>query len=76
MTLIFARTETKMFFDSIWKHADGLKFLKGRVHFYNVDGIKSESVGLPSVIVAFGKENAEILKNCALEGHFLYNPNN
>lgn len=76
MTLIFARTETKMFFDSIWQHADGLKFLKGRVHFYNVDGTKSGPAGAPSVIVAFGEENAEIFKISALKGHFLYNHKN
>lgn len=73
IALIFARTETGSFFDHIWNKAQGILFLKGRLVFYNVDGSKPKnSAGAPSCLVAYGKENAEALKQCGLNGKFLY----
>jgi len=72
MTLIFARTETKMFFDHIWNEADALFFMRGRVKFYTDKGIQAKSnAGAPSVLVAYGSNNAEILKNCSLNGKYI-----
>ena len=72
LLFIFARTETRMFFDHIWDKADGLFFLKGRVRFYTDQGIeKNQNAGAPSVLVAYGSNNAEILKNCKLEGKYI-----
>ena len=42
IALIFARTETKMFFEFIWDKADALLFLEGRLFFYDVNGIKAK----------------------------------
>jgi DNA N-6-adenine-methyltransferase (Dam) len=36
--LIFARTETKMFFESVWPKASSMLFIKGRLHFYFPNG--------------------------------------
>jgi len=72
IALIFARTETKYFFESIWNKADGLLFLKGRLHFYHTNGTRSKyNSGAPSVLVAYGKNNASILKSCILEGKYI-----
>lgn len=72
LLFIFARTETRMFFDHIWEKADGLLFLKGRVRFYTDQGIeKNQNAGAPSVLVAYGDQNAEILRDCNLEGKFI-----
>ena len=72
MTLIFARTETRMFFDEVWDKASAILFLKGRLKFYNTEGIQAKaSAGAPSVLIAYGDQNAEILKNCNLEGKFI-----
>ena len=72
MTLIFARTETNMFFDQIWDRASALFFMKGRVRFCNVEGVQAkQNAGAPSVLVAYGDNNAEILKNCKLEGKYI-----
>jgi len=72
LLFIFARTETRMFFDHIWDKADGLLFLKGRVRFYTDQGIeKDQNAGAPSVLVAYGDQNAEILRDCNLEGKFI-----
>jgi hypothetical protein len=72
IALTFARTETKMFFESVWDKADAVFFIKGRLKFYHVTGEEGGSAGAPSVLIAYGKENAEILKNCNLKGKFLY----
>lgn len=71
IALIFARTETKCFFQHIWYNADAILFVKGRIRFYHVSGIQAGTPGAPSVFIAYGKENATILKNCGIEGKFL-----
>lgn len=71
IALIFARTETKMFFDSVWNKADALLFVKGRLKFFHVTGIVGDSAGAPSVLIAYGKSNADFLRNCGIEGKFI-----
>lgn len=72
IALIFARTETRMFFDWVWNHATAIKFIEGRLYFHHVDGSKAKAnSGAPSVLIAYGKNNAEILKNCNIKGKFL-----
>jgi hypothetical protein len=60
-----------LFFENIWNDADGILFIKGRIKFYHVDGRQGGTPGAPSVIVAYGKQNAEILKNSKIEGKYL-----
>jgi hypothetical protein len=72
IALIFARTETRMFFDHVWKKADAVLFIEGRLFFHYVTGEKAPAnAGAPSVLVAYGKENVEILKNCNIRGKFV-----
>lgn len=73
IALIFARTETKTFFNYVWDKADGLLFLKGRPRFYHVDGTmcKTNMPGAPSVLVAYGGNNAKVLKSCGIPGKFI-----
>lgn len=71
IALIFARTETRMFFDHIWHDADAVFFIKGRLKFYRIDGTQGAGAGAPSVLIAYGNQNAEILKNCNLEGKYI-----
>jgi hypothetical protein len=71
IVLIFARTETKCFFNHIWYDADAILFVKGRIKFYNIDGEQKGTPGAPSVFIAYGKENALALKNSSIEGRFL-----
>lgn len=71
IALVFARTETKMFFESIWNKADALFFIKGRLSFHSVDGKKGGTAGAPSVLIAYGKDNAEMLKKTALKGCYV-----
>lgn len=71
IALIFARTETKCFFENVWNKADGLLFVKGRIRFYHVTGVQGGTPGAPSVFVAYGKQNANALKNSEIEGRYL-----
>lgn len=70
--LIFARTETEMFFKFVWGRASAVLFLEGRLHFHHVDGSRAEAnAGAPSVLVCYGAEDAEKLKNSGIKGKFL-----
>lgn len=72
IALIFARTETKMFFEYVWDKADALLFIEGRLYFHHVSGEKAKSnAGAPSVLIAYGSNNVEILKNCKIRGKFV-----
>jgi hypothetical protein len=71
IALIYARTETKYFFENIWDDADALLFVKGRIRFYHVSGIQGGTPGAPSVFVAYGRENAKALKESGIEGRYL-----
>lgn len=72
IALIFARTETDMFHRWGWERADAMLFLRGRLHFYTVDGNRAKAnAGGPSVLIAYGQENANVLKACGLVGHFV-----
>lgn len=68
VALVFARTETRAFFDYVWPHADAIMFLKGRVRFYRPDGSRGASSGSPSVLLAYGGDNVEALRSSGLEG--------
>lgn len=69
--LVFARTETRMFFSSVWEKADAIFFIKGRLSFYDVEGNKGGTAGAPSVLIAYGAENVEYLRNINLNGCFV-----
>lgn len=72
IALIFARTETEMFFNHVWGKATALLFLKGRLFFYHVDGTKAKhNSGAPSVLVAYGSNNAEALREIKHLGYFV-----
>lgn len=70
--LIFARTETRMFFEHVWGKATAVLFLEGRLTFLHPDGIPaSANGGAPSVLVAYGDSDANQLKNSGIAGKFL-----
>ena len=73
IALIFARTETESFFRTVWVRADAALFIKGRLHFHRIDGSRAKlNAGAPSVLVAYGKHNAESLDSSGIEGRFLW----
>ncbi len=67
IALIPARTETAMFYETVWGKASGVCFLKGRPHFHFVDGKRADfNSGAPICLIAYGAENLEILKKSGL----------
>jgi hypothetical protein len=58
IALIPARTETVMFYESVWEHADSICFVKGRPHFHRGDGTRAPfNSGAPIALVAYGVQN-------------------
>lgn len=72
IALIFARTETKGFFDHIWDNADSIMFLKKRVKFLKSDFTEGTSSTAASVLVAYGRNNTEALEKSGLIGKMVY----
>ncbi len=67
IALIPARTETRMFFESVWPRADAVCFVKGRPHFHRVDGTRAPfNSGAPICLVAYGRMNALALDRAGL----------
>jgi hypothetical protein len=71
--LTFARTETDLFFETIWRRSTAILFLHGRLYFHHVNGKRaSANAGAPSVLVAYGKADADILQACSIPGQFIH----
>ena len=77
IALVFARTETEWFWETVWRSpsVQGLLFLQGRVHFHHPDGTKAKAnAGAPSVLVAYGGEASKRLQACGLPGAYVSLP--
>jgi hypothetical protein len=72
VALIFARTETTGFVREVWGRAHGILFLANRLRFGRPDGsVPIANSGAPSVLVAYGHENANQLRHSGLQGSFV-----
>jgi hypothetical protein len=61
IALVFARTETEMFFNHVWPKASAIFFFEGRINFYSVDGKRSPAnAGAPSCLIAYGDASWEL----------------
>lgn len=70
--LVFARTETSWFVQHIWRRADALLFLHGRIRFLLPSGEPyHDNAGAPSVLVAYGDADAGLLQRSGLSGAFV-----
>ena len=68
IALIFARTETRTFFDHVWDDANAILFIKGRLRFCTPDGLPAGTAGSPSVLIAYGESEIETLRNSGIPG--------
>lgn len=72
IALVFARTETSWFFSEVWQKADALLFIEGRLHFHHLNGSRaSANAGAPSVLIAYGRNNAERLQRSTIRGAYV-----
>ena len=70
--LTFARTETDLFFETVWEAATAVLFIRGRLYFHHADGKRADAnSGAPSVLIAYGEANAACLRRCGLAGAFV-----
>lgn len=77
IALVFARTETRMFFDHVWSKASSLLFIKGRLTFCYPDGKGSKAShnsGGPSVLIGYGLKAQDRLYKCRDVGAFVRIP--
>lgn len=67
IALVPARTETRMYYASVWPRATAVLFLRGRPHFHRLDGTRAAAnSGAPIALVAYGEDNAKILERSGL----------
>lgn len=101
IALIFARTETEAFHETVWRAADAVHFLEGRLHFHVPDapephhagahdwidwslsqgekpmkvcakcGMAKANGGAPSVLIAYGEEDCDLLAEAKIPGQFV-----
>lgn len=71
--LLFSRTGNKLFQELLFPHCDAVLFLRNRVHFYLPDGTRGGAPGCDSLLIAFGEENVQALRNCHQEGYLFIN---
>jgi len=69
IALVFARVDTALFQDEIFVRATGLMFLRNRIFFIQRDGTPAkDNGGAPSVLVAYGNTNLQMLRLSGLKG--------
>lgn len=67
--LVFARTETEWFVRTVWSAASAVRFVHGRLTFCRADGSPAgANSGAPSVLVAYGDTDAEVLRVADIAG--------
>jgi hypothetical protein len=70
IALVFARTETEWFHDSVWPVARAVLFLKGRLSFCLPCGrVSNNNAGGPSALVAYAERDVAALRDSGLDGH-------
>lgn len=71
IALLFNRCDSKLFQEHVLSKCSGILFLEKRIRFYRSNGIQGKSPGCGSLLVAYGQNNLNILKQCSLKGHLL-----
>lgn len=72
IALVFSKIEAKWFHDIVFRHATAVKFMYDRIKFLRPDGSKGMQPRNGSMLVAYGRDDAEILSKNPIKGKFLY----
>ena len=72
IALVFSKIEAKWFHDIVFEYATAVKFLYNRIQFFKPDGTKGTQPRNGSMLVAYGKADAEILSKNPIKGNFFY----
>lgn len=69
IALIFARTETRCWFDYIWPVATGVMFVAGRPHFHDVSGTRAYgNSGAPVALIAYTEFDVKMILQSGIKG--------
>ncbi len=68
--LLFARTETRMFFEWVWPYATSILFIRGRIRFCRPSGEPAAHGGAPSVLIAYGPRADARLRTGKVAGYY------
>lgn len=69
VALVFARTDTAWFHETVFPHAHALFYFRGRLRFHHVNGSAAENTaGAPSFLVAYGERNVQALEELSNRG--------
>lgn len=71
IALVFNRMDTALWHDVIFPSATAILILRGRLRFIDSDGNEGDSAGCGSVLIAYGDDNAHILKDCGINGKYI-----
>ena len=70
--LVFARTETSWFQETVWQKADAILFIADRVYFCRPNGQRAaDNSGAPSVLAAYGEDDVRRLAASGIAGAFV-----
>lgn len=71
IALVFAKIESKWFHDIVLDNAYAAKILYDRIKFLKPDGTRGAQPRNGSMLLAYGRKNAEILQHNSLKGKFI-----
>ncbi len=69
--MMFAATDTQAFKAFVFDAASAILFIQQRVSFLNEKGLPGTSAPKPSVLVAYGQADAEVLADSGIDGFFM-----
>ncbi len=71
IALIFNRMDIAMWHDLIFPNASAMLIIRGRLRFWKPDYTQGDAAGCGSVLVAFGNDNAESLRQSKIPGKYI-----
>lgn len=73
ISLLFARTDTALFAETVWPEAKAVLFLTGRPHFHFQDGRRAKAnSGAPVCLIAYGEPEVAPLERSGIPGHLVH----
>lgn len=71
IALLFNRCDSKMFQEHVLGRVTAMLFMAKRIRFYKADGTQGGAPGCGSILVAYGHQNAFLLRNSGIAGKFI-----
>lgn len=72
IALLFARTETEIWQNVVFRSAHSILFIAGRVQFNKIDGTPvGVNAPSPSALIAYSDADSEVIASCGIKGFFV-----